>query len=271
MNLKAAIYSILDDMPKLEATVIRLKFGIGYENETSNELIAHALGFSVENIEEISNRAIRMLKHPSRISYLQEYPDELISEDGNDQIQGSNLHIPASHIQTYAMVSKIKKLEPALIAHLKKHSNDLLSIDCYVMEHLVAELLAGNGFSDVRRVGANARTSADVFAGLYHHETGVEIRFFVEVKQVKGKIGVDVIDRVAGAILNERPTFGWTAAMIVSVHGFKNFTKYSPSNLKAMQIHLRDKEDLTKWLVNYKHTESGLLVPENPSSSLATL
>lgn len=268
-DITTAVELALNELPKLEALVLRLKFGIGAESAGSNELISHALGISIDGVERLAARAFRMLKQPMASASLEAYIAQTWREEVAEPTDQSELlHPTASHIQISALVTQIKKLEPALIAHLQKHSSDLLLVDWSVMEHLVAELLAGIGFSDVTRVGANAKTSADIFAGFHHLPSGVKQRLFVEVKRVKDKIGVDVIDRVAGALLNERSKYGWSAAMIVSVHGFKKFAKYTSEDLVGMQINLRDKTDLTRWLKDYKSTPSGLLVPAKPSGEV---
>ena len=124
----------------------------------------------------------------------------------------------------------------------------------------MAELLASRKFREVRLVGKNQKTSADIFATKYVDDIG-EHRYFVEVKRWKDRIGVEVIDRVYGAMIAEKKDYGWSAAMVVSIVGFKKFKKYSVDDIRNMGIYLKDREDLLKWLDEYEENQSGLLVP----------
>ena len=44
--------------------------------------------------------------------------------------------------------------------------------------------------------------------------------------------GIEVINEVLGAYIGERERFGWNAALIVTVGGFKDFEKWSREELK---------------------------------------
>lgn len=115
----------------------------------------------------------------------------------------------------------------------------------------------------MRLVGSNPLTSADIFASIYPEPLGSEIRFFVEVKRWKDKIGIEVIDKVLGALIGERETFGWHAGMIVSIAGFKDFKKYTPERIRLKGIELKDKDDLLRWLKDYKQSRNGLWLPSS--------
>lgn len=54
-----------------EATVIRLRFGIGCEREYTLEEIGQQFGVTRERIRQIEAKAIRKLSHPGRIKALQ--------------------------------------------------------------------------------------------------------------------------------------------------------------------------------------------------------
>jgi hypothetical protein len=129
-----------------------------------------------------------------------------------------------------------------------------------VFEHLVAELLSSAGFHDVRLVGRNSASAADIFAA-YKGPLDSSVRYFVEVKRWKRSVGVEVVDRVIGAMQVERPTFGWHSAWIVSAVGFTDFRKYSRTTLKNLGVELKDHEDLKHWLTNYRSDGNGLWLP----------
>lgn len=119
-------------------------------------------------------------------------------------------------IELVPVIESFKKLEPSLIAHLQRHNDDLIKIHPTVFEHLIAEFLASRGFTDVRLVGRNPKTSADIFAMHFNRGLNIPQAYFIELKRWKEKIGIQVIDEVWGALFTERPRYGWHAAIIVS-------------------------------------------------------
>lgn len=159
------------------------------------------------------------------------------------------------------VIERIQRLTPELIAHLKEHASDLDLIPWPIYEHLIGEFLAAAGFEDVRLVGKNTFTGADIFASYPIAPLGTKMNYFVEVKRWKARVGVEVIDRVYGAYLAEKPIFGWHAALIVSSAGFKDFRKYSRQELDIMGIHLKDKEAILKWMQGYQPNKGGLWLP----------
>ncbi len=144
-------------------------------------------------------------------------------------------------VEAHKTISEGKRLTPDLIHHLQEHETDLLEIEPRVFEHLVAEFLACHGFSDVAVVGSDPETSADIFAIARVGDLGHRVRYFIEVKRWKHRVGVEVIDRVLGAMIGEREKFGWHAAMIVSVVGFKRMRKYSRTDLDLRGVSLHDR------------------------------
>ncbi|QEI39677.1 hypothetical protein BMF77_00230 [Dolichospermum sp. UHCC 0315A] len=160
------------------------------------------------------------------------------------------------------VVEKAKKLTPYLIQHLKNNEEDLRKLHWQVFEHLVAEFFASWGYEDVRIVGRNSQTGADIIAIHREDKSGVKIRYFIEVKRWKDHVGVEVIDRVIGSILAERSKFGWHLGMIVTVADFTVMQKYTPLQLSMLGIELRNGSDVRKWLQEYKFYKQGLWLPE---------
>ena len=193
-------------------------------------------------------------------------------EDGQYQLPDETLPWPGQARELPAeltpVVETIRKLTPELIRHLKRNEDDLRRIDPHVFEHLVAEFLAGRGFGDVRLVGTNPKTAADIYAAQVDDSIGIEHRYFIEVKRWKDKVGVEVIDRVHGAFIGERARIGWHAAIIVSVSGFKEIEKYTPYELRMMGIELKDRGDLLRWRKDYRQREDGLWLPNPANLSL---
>ena len=199
------------------------------------------------------------LRHPSR------------SRKIYSLLKSQQTHTPSepTPAELNEAIETVKKLTPELIRYLKSHEQDLLKIDPYVFEHLVGEFLVQMGFQDVWLVGKEWKTSADIYAVEKVNALGVRIRYFVEVKREKNKIGVDVIDKVYGAMIGERTKYGWNAAMIVSVVGFTNIKKYSPAEIERMGIYLKDQDEILKWLRAYQPNKDGLWLPDPNKKLLA--
>ena len=179
-------------------------------------------------------------------------------------------HTAAAAIIATSLVTKAEELSPELIAHLQQHSDEIDAVAPELFEHLVAELMAGVGWQDVRLVGRNPQTHADILA--LHYTPGpspIPVRFFVEVKRWKKKIGIEVIHEVQGAMISERERHGWHAALIVSLGGVKGLRTLSPRDLRARGIEVRDKHDILGWLTDYKPNADGLWVPPNFANELA--
>ncbi len=229
-------------------------------------------------------RAHVLARHPdfsqSKLIAIEELMDQVISANPGRRIAFDlrtlsakfldlrstiRLELPPP-LESIATVEAVRELTPELIRHLRNHSEDIQSVPWQVFEHLVAELLASMGFEEVALVGSNSTTAADVFAAWRVGPLQSKIRYFVEVKRWKDRVGVEVIDRVYGAMLAERPVHGWHAAMIVSVVGYRDFERYSPARLKNLGIELKSRDDLVRWLEDYEPKPNGQWLPKDDAA-----
>lgn len=159
------------------------------------------------------------------------------------------------------VIEHFTTLTPELMELLKKNFDDIDKINPYVFEQLVAELMVTRGFSNVQLVGRNMNTSADIFATKVVDDVG-EHKYFVEVKRLKSDIGVEIIDKVYGAMISERPEQGCCGAILVSTSNFKKFKKYTPERLQNMGVYLKSRDDLNHWIKDYEQNENGLYLPK---------
>ena len=254
-QMQDALNSIFLTLTPREARVLRMRFGLNNENSIlTQKLAAEHFGISVYELRKVENRALRKLRHPSRSRLLATF----ITEAEYYQAQGDN-----KPIELVQVIETIKELTPALIAHLQRHEDDLNKLHWQVFEHLVAEVLTSRGFEDVHLLGRNPKTSADIFATYFISPVGLKHNYFIEVKRWKKKIGIDIINKVLGAMIGEREKFGWHAAMIVTLVGYKNLKKWSREQLEMKGIYLKDKDELLRWLKDYKQNEDGLWLPKH--------
>ncbi len=198
-----------------EEKIIKMRYGLGYNQRgSSQELVGYALDLSQARISQLERAALKKLQHPARSRRIRGFLEETAAKHTDFQ---------SDSILVEYVVEKVKKLTPELIFHLKRRNEDLTRIHPLVFEHLIAEFFASWGFEDVRLVGQNARTSADIYVANFLHPVGIETRIFVEVKRWKQKVGIEVIDQVLGAFLSEKDKYGWHAAVIVTASGFHRF------------------------------------------------
>jgi hypothetical protein len=247
-QLGAAVAAILHRLPAQLIPILRAVYGIDSAALTQTKIIRE-LGVSAAAVRQAKARAMTMLLHPAQ-------------QDLVRSIAEAEPAAPELRVETQHAVEAIRKLTPEFINHLRKNSDDLLAVRWDVFEHLVAELLVSAGFREVSLVGRDPTSSADIFAAWHLGSLGIAVRYFVEVKRWKDRVGVEVVDRVIGAMLAERPRHGWHAALVVSVAGFSDMKKYSHAALKNMGVELKDKRDLMTWLANYEPDQNGLWLPE---------
>jgi hypothetical protein len=159
------------------------------------------------------------------------------------------------------VVENAKRLEVSLIKHLQEHYEDIQKIPWDVLEHLVGEFYKKEGWTDVRLVGRDPSTGADLFVSSGEH-LEKPLRFFIEVKQHKTKAGIEIIHQVAGVLFLEREKHEWQHAVIVVPVGFQNIRNYNKNDLKIRGIDLRDKQNLIQSLEGYKPLKNGLWLPD---------
>ena len=249
---------LLATVSPAEEYILKMRFGLLGRREHSTNEIAEHFQRSSSWVRQRQARALRKLRNVPSLESMRsfiEWKREQLDKDG------------ASPVELLPVIETVTQLTPALIEHLRSQSHDLENLRWDVFERLVAEFFASWGWEDVRLVGRNNKTSADIFAAYIINPIGVKIRYFVEVKRWKYKVGVGIIDQVYGAMISERPAYGWHAAMIVSIVGFKDFEKYSRESLTLKGIELKDQNDLLMWLKGYKPNKNGLWLPR-PSTDI---
>ena len=262
-ELEEEAIRLIQNLHPLEQIVVNLTFGFKIENsdvhEHSSTEIAKVLGRTPQEIDFINYNALAQLRGAGR-SF--EYIEETLSKPINELLtQIRPFRSPPAKLVD--VVAAAETLTPDLIAHLKSHNDDLDKLQWDVFEHLVGEFLATRGFQDVRLVGRDPKTSADIYAAATYDPLGVKLRFFIEVKRNRNAVGIQVINGVLGAMITERDQFGWHAGLIVSTGGFRRVRKYTPLELSLRGIEMKDKKDLLMWLEDYQPDKNGLWLP-NP-------
>ena len=158
-------------------------------------------------------------------------------------------------------VANFNRLSPDLIKHIQQNEEDINELPWQVVEHLVAELLTQQGFEDVRLVGRNQETGADVYACRKIDGVDIKMRFYVEVKHVRGTIGIDAVRVLYGAMTEERAEFGWNSGILVTSGEIADIRRGTRKSWELKGVALRDRQDLSRWLSEYRPNKDGLWLP----------
>ncbi|MFN4140504.1 sigma-70 family RNA polymerase sigma factor [Aestuariivirga sp.] len=70
-DTRIQINRMLDEIPERESAIVRMRFGIGCEQEMTLEEVGQMFGVTRERIRQIEAKAVRRLSHPARIRRLQ--------------------------------------------------------------------------------------------------------------------------------------------------------------------------------------------------------
>lgn len=71
------IFKTLDEF---ESKLLKLRYGIGYDAPMAYVDMVKELGLTMENLKQAELKAVRKLRHPSRIKLLRTYTDENFDE-----------------------------------------------------------------------------------------------------------------------------------------------------------------------------------------------
>ena len=179
---------------------------------------------------------------------------ELIQEDEKPLVISENGE--TIKIEVIDWVKTEKELTVYLMSYLKKYPGGLDDLDPYVFEKLIAEYFASTGCV-VELVSRDQRTGADILAIRTDDSVGLEIRYMIEVKRWKDKIGIEEVRTVHGAMCLEKPIWGWDVGLIVTLSGFKDFRSTNKDDLAKMGIYLKDRKDVIEYLKAYKPRPDG--------------
>lgn len=163
----------------------------------------------------------------------------------------------------------LKEVNLRIIEYLQKHPYEIDKISPFLFEDLVAEVMASWGW-DVELVANKSSIGADILATTKTFGDCDPILYFVEIKKMKDKVGIEIIDRILGAMTRHRPEPH--VGMIVSLSGFKNIRDQRHWNIEKREykrVRLKGRDDIVEWLRDYKPTsKGGLWLPKKWSEDI---
>jgi hypothetical protein len=250
------LYGLLARLPDRDRHVVEQRLGLVDGYSRSVKEVSRQFKTTPDRIRIIQDRAFKTIAAALGVSATADVIEALLEPSLEPRVESLS-----------EVIERVTQLTPELIAYLQAHTRDLEKLPWDVFEHLIAEFLASQGFSHVALVGRSSTTAADIFAAYYVPALAQPIRLFVEVKRWRDRVGIEVIDRVYGAMLLEQPTHGWHAAMIVSLSGHSTFRRLSKHQIAKRGVELKSRDDLLSWLHGYRQHSSGLWLP-SPARSI---
>jgi hypothetical protein len=241
------VHAVLATLTPREEVTLRHLLGLRYSAGQKPKLMRHSeiaklWDISYQKVSAIERNAWKKLQHPINAR-------KLLSV------------LWAPRVSLNEPLACIKSVSPELMRHLKHEHTDIAKVPAHVFEEIVAELLSGMGWKEIRLVGRSSETSADILAGHFLPDGITPIRVFIEIKRWKDQIGVEVFNQVLGAMVSERERFGWHQAWIVALGGASDTRKFSREEWRAKGLEVKDKADLFTWLDGYQPNQNGLWLP----------
>jgi len=241
------VHTTLASLTEREEYIIRYLLGINFALGPKIKLMRHSeiakqLGVSYQKVSAIEKSAWKKLQQPINARKLLNV-------------------LWAPNVELNEPLESIKRVSPELMRNLKYEHANITKVPAIVFEEIVAELLAGMGWNEVRLVGRSSETSADILAGHFLPDGVTPIRIFIEVKRWKDRIGVEVFNQVLGAMVSERERFGWHQAWIMALGGAADTQKFSREEWRTKGLEVKDKADLFTWLDGYQPNQNGLWLP----------
>ena len=99
------VHILLSLLSPRESKVLRMRYGIGYRRRYTLEEIGRVLDVTRERIRQIEDTALRKLRHPSRIIYINDYQDDSEINNRRQQAKEQNQQVQQKQ-------KKKKKEEP---------------------------------------------------------------------------------------------------------------------------------------------------------------
>lgn len=111
-DLSKMVHKILATLKLKDENILRMRFGIGVSDDMTLDEIGTRMGVTRERIRQIEAKAIRKLKHPSRLASLLKAlngtnPPERPIDDDNDAEDDSNSSDPADEIQVKELADAV--------------------------------------------------------------------------------------------------------------------------------------------------------------------
>lgn len=236
--------------------------------------IRRVVGVSEEEMATLQRKKARAAEYELRcrreLHHSEAESIERLEKAAAEELAAGSFGAPPTLQWIGEAIEHVECLEPALIRHLQDHDEDLQKVPWEVLEHLVAEFYAREGWLDVRLVGRDQRTGADVFVSGKRGDPAAPT-LFIEVKQrTQGKLGIEVVGTAAGMMWLERSRYGWDRAVIIAPSGFKRFRQFTPESLHLLGVDVLGGEEVRSMLASYVPNDRGLYLP-NPKRNMPSI
>jgi len=173
--------------------------------------------------------------------------------------QGADAVVRQTHNLSHGLVATVKIIDVEFMRWLSVNPQALDRIAWEAFERITAEILASKGFT-VDLKGRTRNASTDVLA-IRRDELGIETRYLVECKRYSAEnpVGVSIVNGVIGSKVRSQAEH----ALLVTSSRFTRDVVEMESNLRSLNLHLRDAVAVAEWLREYSpNKEGGLWLPD---------
>jgi hypothetical protein len=152
-----------------------------------------------------------------------------------------------------ATIGSLRTISHEYMVWLRRHPRVVSRVAWEAFEGIVAEIFASKGYTiDLRGRVRNA--TCDVLA-LRTDEFGVDTRYLIECKKYSTfrRVGLSVVDQVIGSSAKNDVDH----AFLVTTSSFTRDVLSQKARFQDLRLHLRDGEDIIKWLQAYTPRQDG--------------
>jgi len=157
------------------------------------------------------------------------------------------------------LIGGVRDVSAEYLEWIRLHSNVLDQVAWEAFEKIIAEIFASRGFS-IDFTARIRNKSADLLA-LRIDDVGVSHGYLIECKRFSRSrpVGVDIVNAVLGASRRA----GADHAFLVTSSSFTQDVLSMRDTLRELRLHLRDGDNVSKWLSEYTPCDSGLWIAPN--------
>jgi len=157
------------------------------------------------------------------------------------------------------LIGSVRDVSTEYLEWIKWHSNVLDQVAWEAFERIIAEIFASRGFY-IDFTARIRNKSADLLA-IRIDDVGVTHRYLIECKRFSRSrpVGLDIVNAVLGASRRANADH----AFLVTSSRFTQDVLSMRDTLRELRLHLRDGDDVSKWLSEYTPCDGGLWIAPN--------
>jgi DNA-binding CsgD family transcriptional regulator len=252
-KLLSQVFDALSILAPLEATILRLAFGLVDGIVVSREEIAKRLGLTVTQVKDTEILALRRLKHPSRSQIVKPFPIEgkistippIIKPETPIEPKFEPVTGPIELPSGSTLLLITQDISGSLVRYFAEHPEEMKTMDRRKFEELIAGLFDVFGY----QVELTKRTRDGGVDIIAVKDAEVKVKYLIQAKRPEpyNPIGVRWVREIMGV----KEIKGATKAILATTTYFSK-PAIMESEIVKWELDLRDYEGILDWLEQYK-------------------